>query len=747
MHWIDWLLVLCPLAIVAWVGIKTQKYVKGVSDFLSAGRVAGRYVVCVAGGEAGMGLISLVGIFEIYYNSGLAYSFWNHVAVPLGIVLSLTGYCVYRYRESRAMTMGQFLEIRYNRPFRIYAGILQSISGVLNYAIFPAVGARFLVYFCDLPVVTSVLGWTIPTFMIVMAIFLTLAVFVATMGGQITIMSTDCIQGILSFPIYAIIVFYLLSKFSWFSDIVPPMLQGRPSGKSFLNPFDIAKLRDFNLFYVAVGIFSSVLNRMAWSGTQGYNSAARNAHEQKMGGVLGNWRGGFVGMSFLLLAVCAFAYLNGGKFSTQAAQTRSDLAAKAMADVTETSGVDCGNVPKDFDNYLKTGEKSVEMKKYIRLADKKNNDRAEQIKQSQRKWGLLKNEKSEKEEVKQDKNEERLAKLEESVDVGAKTLQGYSIAADKKVSSQTYKTIFGQMRVPMALKSMLPIGITGLFCAMCVFLMISTDTTYLHSWGSIIVQDVILPIRGKPFTPRQHLKLLRFLIALVALFAFIFSSFFGQVDFIMMFFAITGAIWVGGAGPCIVLGLYWKRGTSAAAFIALTVGSTLAISGIILQKIWETRIYPWLDAKAIVGDVAVWLQSASAPFNPYVKWEMSPTRFPINSQELLFISMVLSISLYIIVSLLTCTKPFNMDRMLHRGKYRREGEELVQEKFTFRNTLRKLIGIDSQYTKWDKIIAWSAFIYQFVWFFLISFVGVIIWNKISPWPREWWGSYYFIINW
>jgi solute:Na+ symporter, SSS family len=107
------------------------------------------------------------------------------------------------------------------------------------------------------------------------------------MGGQITIMSTDCIQGIISYPIYAIIVIYLLSKFSWFNDIVPPMLQSRPSGKSFLNPFDIDKLRDFNLFYVAVGIFGSIFNRMSWSGTQGYNSAARDAHEQKMGSVLG----------------------------------------------------------------------------------------------------------------------------------------------------------------------------------------------------------------------------------------------------------------------------------------------------------------------------------------------------------------------------------------------------------------------------------------------------------------------------
>ena len=70
MHWIDWLLVLCPFILVVWVGLRTQKYVKGIADFLSAGRVAGRYIVAVASGEAAFGLISLVATFEIYYNSG-----------------------------------------------------------------------------------------------------------------------------------------------------------------------------------------------------------------------------------------------------------------------------------------------------------------------------------------------------------------------------------------------------------------------------------------------------------------------------------------------------------------------------------------------------------------------------------------------------------------------------------------------------------------------------------------------------
>lgn len=739
MHWIDWLITLCPLLLVAVIGFYSQRFVKGVSDFLSAGRVAGRYVVAVAGGEAAMGLISLVAMFEMYYSSGLAYSFWNAIAAPLGMIFLLTGYCTYRYRESRAMTMGQFFEMRYNKSFRIFAGFLQALSGVINYAIFPAVGARFLVYFCDLPLIVSLGGWEIPTFMLIMAIFLSVAVFVATIGGQITIMTTDCVQGILSYPMYAIIVIYLLCQFSWFNDIVPPLLN-RPDGMSFLNPFDIAKLRDFNLFYVAVGIFAQIFNRMAWSGTQGYNSAARDAHEQKMGGVLGMWRTGFSTMMYILLAVCAYAFLNGDRHADAAAASRNELAAKVMADVTLAA--DPGGVREDFDAYLATGEMSSKMTEYIALADQKNAERAAEIHASKVRWGLV-------EAVESTSDSPATADelVQENLDlvrdVGVKALRGSAEATGEVVSGQTYATIFGQMRVPMALRSILPIGVAGVFCALCVFMLISTDTTYLHSWGGIIVQDVILPLRRKPLTPRQHLNLLRVIIALVALFAFLFSAFFSQIDFIVMFFAITGMIWLGGAGPCIVGGLYWKRGTSAGAFTALITGSTLAVAGIICQKTWETGIYPWLESRELVGTVAVWLTKLSGPFHPYIIWEMSPTKFPINSQEMYFFAMVLGIVGYIVVSLLTCKTPHNMDRLLHRGKYHREGKVVERDKLTLRGALNKVIGINSQYTRGDRIIARSVFIYSFVWGFG-SFVVIVIWNHLSPWPKEWWGTWYFI---
>ena len=52
MTWVDWIVVAIPLLIVVVMALKAQKYVTSVADFLAAGRVAGRYVLAVAGAAA-----------------------------------------------------------------------------------------------------------------------------------------------------------------------------------------------------------------------------------------------------------------------------------------------------------------------------------------------------------------------------------------------------------------------------------------------------------------------------------------------------------------------------------------------------------------------------------------------------------------------------------------------------------------------------------------------------------------------
>ncbi len=135
-----------------------------------------------------------------------------------------------------------------------------------------------------------------------------------------------------------------------------------------------------------------------------------------------------------------------------------------------------------------------------------------------------------------------------------------------------------QMRVPVALSFLLPAGLKGLFCSLMLMGVISGDAIALHSWGSILIQDVVLPLRRRPLSQREHLRLLRWAIAGVAAFAFVFSLFFSQTQDLILWWTITGTVFIGGAGSVIIGGLYWKRGTTAAAWSAMLAGSGLSCS-------------------------------------------------------------------------------------------------------------------------------------------------------------------------
>lgn len=622
MTFIDWLVLLIPIVAVLVMASMVQKYCRGVAGFLAGGRVAGRYVLSVAAGEAAVGLISLVAIFEMYYKGGFAISFWQGLASPVYLIMTLTGFCIYRYRETRAMTLAQFLELRYSRSFRVFAGLLAFTSGLLNFAIFPAVAARFFLYYCELPDAVNVLGLSIPTYGLLLVIVLGFSAFIACWGGQLTIMTSDCLQGIFSYTAYAIIVIVILNTFS-FRQFEEAMLH-RGEGRSFVDPFDTGELTDFNILFVFIGIISAIYSRLAWQGSQGYNCSAESPHEQKMAGVLGGWRGGVSGLMILLLAAAGYTYLNHPDFAPQAAEVRAELV--------------------------------------------------------------------------------------ERIDEGSETTQA---------------TLQNQLLIPIAIREFLPVGIVGLFCAVMFFLMVSTDTTYMHSWASILVQDVILPFRKRPFSSDAHIALLRAGIIGVALFAFAFSLLYSQSTYIIMFMALTGSIFLGGAGSVIIGGLYWRKGTAAGAWAAMIAGLIGATVGFVCTQYWASHLYPTLSQNHawVLASLAYgldWLGTAL----PIANWEVGPEKCPISGQEFLLLTMFLAAGSYVLVSLVTCREDFDLDAMLHR---KGRPKPAVARKYSFGQIVRSMTGIDSEYTRGDRILAWSVVVataISMVIFFIIAITNL-----------------------
>ncbi|MEM1212850.1 MAG: sodium:solute symporter [Planctomycetota bacterium] len=610
---------LAGIFVIAWV---SSKLMRSVADFLAANRSAGRYLLTMASGMAGLGAISVAANFEKGYEAGFATAWWGQMLAPVGLILALSGFVVYRYRETRAMTMAQFFEVRYSRRFRIFAGILAWSAGLLNYGIFPAVTARFLVYFTGLPPELSLMGWGIPTIAPVMLVLLGIALTLTLSGGQIAVMITDFFQGQFVNIVLLIVIVVLATQIGW--DTLIRGLQEAPKGQSKIDPFDQGKIPDFNPVFFFMLAALQIYHFKAWQGTQGYNASAKTAHEARMAGILAEFRGAVLYVMMLLVPVAAFAVLHLPEFHGVQQEVQSSL-----------STLDTGQLQK-------------------------------------------------------------------------------------------------QMTVPVTLSHLLPVGVMGLFAAVIVAAAVSTDDTYLHSWGSIFVQDVVMPFRKKRLSQRAHMRLLRGSIFGVAGFGFVFSLVFPLEEYILMYFQITGAIYLGGAGSVILGGLYWKRGSVEGAWVAMATGSVLAVTGVVLRNI----VWPY---------VLPGLQEGSPPDS---FWNSLPATFPLNGVEMAFMVAGTCVGLYVLFSLLSRRPPIDMDRLLHRGPYAVTGDSAAGNAVSAtpdRDTtpvdkMWRLLGVGAEFSRSDKLIYVLKIALALFFFgtFVIGTVLRLFWEVPESWWVNWW---------
>lgn len=522
MHWIDWLLVVLPLIALLALALRTRKYVRGAADFIAGGRCAGRYVLTNAMGESGSGVTNTVSHFELMMVAGFVVMFWSKLSVPLALILGITGFCSYRYRETRALSAGQFYEMRYSHNFRRLMGILAFVAGVLNYGIFPAVSARFFIYFLDLPAHVDFGLFAMPTHVAFMAAYMTVSCTLVLFGGQVTLMVTDCVEGILSHGIYMVIIIALFCIVSWEQvlavlvglapggtpDNLAAAMQIKP-GHSPVNPFDAFDTQDFNFTYVMLGMLGTVYGVMSWQGGHGFRSAARTPHEGRMAGVLGQWRTYARTLVLVVLVICTMAYLRHPDFAADSAVVKQKTLAVEVPPGDPDGKAYAANIHE------------VGSQKW--MEDKKN------VPQLQR----------------------------------------------QQITSISLRHL-----LPVGLAGLfLLVMVLGLFAGDGSHIL-SWSSIFVQDVVLTFRRD------KTPLSPETHLKLLRLGVLAVAGFAFLFSWLVPLKVPIWMWWAITGAIYTAGSGAVIIGGLYWKRGTAAGAWTSMVLGSSLAVGAILLNYNW-----------------------------------------------------------------------------------------------------------------------------------------------------------------
>ncbi|MCW1925062.1 hypothetical protein OKA05_21050 [Luteolibacter arcticus] len=586
LHFFDWLIVIVSFVAFAAIAAWSGKQTKSVSGFLVSGRCAGRYLLTIAAGMVWIDAINIIGMFELYFVGGFPAMSWGLIIQPpLAVIMAVSGWAVYRYRETRAMTVPQYLEMRYSRGVRITAGIVSWVAGMINFGIFPAVSAHFVICFCGLPGTFALAGLTLPTFPLLMIAMMAVTLLFVFHGGHITVLVMDFCQGL--FINVAAVVLVLLIGFTWLNwNEVIEILNQAPPDASLLDPSRTSEVKDFNLWYFVISTIGMFYNRLSNFQGQAFDASARTPHEGRMGNVLALIRWQTLCLFFMVMVLAA------------------QVALKHPAH----------------------------------------------------------------------------ASLGQSIQAWLDVLEKEHGAA-----------VRGQMTVSTALAFILPVGGKGLLLAIMIAAMISSKSAFIHSFGSIFVQDVVMPFRKTHPEPARQLRWLRLSMLGVTFFAVLFGCFYRQTESILMYFALSSTLWLGGSGAVLIGGLYWKKGNTTGAYAAMTVGGVFGLGGFALMQGWKT----WYGVPPQLS-----IAGHSLELNP---------------QWWLFITMLVSTATYAGVSLLTRRgASFDLDRLLHRGAHR-DGAARFEDEPQI-SLWKRMCGVTPEFTPSDRRTVYAFFGWVFAWF-------------------------------
>ena len=147
--------------------------------------------------------------------------------------------------------------------------------------------------------------------------------------------------------------------------------------------------------------------------------------------------------------------------------------------------------------------------------------------------------------------------------------------------------------LPLFLGKIIPTGLLGIFTAGMLAAFMSTHDSYFLCWASVIVRDIINPIRSVPLDDRAQINSTRIIILIIGAFLLVWGVWYDLPDSVWTYMAITGNIFLSGAGVIIIGGIYWPKASSTGALIAMLVGLS-SIAGLFPEPI--QAIAPWATA-------------------------------------------------------------------------------------------------------------------------------------------------------
>jgi SSS family solute:Na+ symporter len=129
----------------------------------------------------------------------------------------------------------------------------------------------------------------------------------------------------------------------------------------------------------------------------------------------------------------------------------------------------------------------------------------------------------------------------------------------------------------------------GLLIAAMLAADMSTDSSYMLTWSSVIYNDILAPFHRNKWSEKRGLLINRFLVAIIGVFLLIYGLWYPLKGDLWTYLGVTGTIYLSSMSVLLIACCYWKPANSWGAAAAIAVGALVPSAYLVIEQVDSTK--------------------------------------------------------------------------------------------------------------------------------------------------------------
>ena len=138
--------------------------------------------------------------------------------------------------------------------------------------------------------------------------------------------------------------------------------------------------------------------------------------------------------------------------------------------------------------------------------------------------------------------------------------------------------------MPVFLSQFVPVGLMGLLLAAMLAADMSSTSSYMITWASVIYNDILAPLRRGAWPEKRGLFWNRTIVALIGVFLLFYGLWYPLKGDVYAYLLVTGTIYLASISTMLVACCYWRRANNWGATAAIIVGAIIPIACLVFEQ-------------------------------------------------------------------------------------------------------------------------------------------------------------------